>query len=277
MSRIWDTPAPLGWPHPGLGVRRLFDPSRPWSGQAPGAARTVLLGLIGGALAYGVIRLALYAVQWDAMLNVVGFDYGFVMGQAERIRAGGPWYQPWELTNPILPGQLADLYPPATVVLLFLPFSFLPAIAWWVIPLLTIGTVVAWHRPSALGWAMISGLFIVWPHTWTAIQLGNTVMWIAAAAALGTVARWPAVFVLLKPSLGPFALIGIRSRAWWLGALALLLLSLVLWPQALDYLRVVHNFRGDWTYSMHDVALVLIPIVAWLTGRQRSGAEPTVG
>ena len=55
--------------------------------------------------------------------------------------------------------------------------------------------------------------------------LGNTSMWIVAAA-FGAPYGWPSVFVLLKPTLLPFALLGAKKRGWWLGLAVLLVASL---------------------------------------------------
>jgi hypothetical protein len=231
--------------------------------------RLVLLGLIGGMVAYGAIRLVMYARAWDDMAPVIGFDYRFVMAQAERVRAGGPMYGP-------INGVLADLYPPVTVVGLFIPMSFAPAILWWAIPLAITGWVVWKHRPSLLGWTVIAALFIVWPHTWTAIQLGNTVMWIAAFAALGTLYGWPYALVLLKPSLAPLALLGVRSRVWWIAVADIVGVCLILWPLTVDWLDVVRAYPGaGLLYSAHDLGFVLIPVVAWLTS-VRGAAAPDV-
>lgn len=209
---------------------------------------------------YGIGRLWLILTAGDLAL---GLDYRWVMAQAARIRDGGPVYVPEGLIHP---GEWADLYPPSTVVLLFLPMSFLPAVVWWTVPLSILAAVVLWHRPSLVGWAAISVLFVAWPHTWTAIQLGNTIMWIAAFVALATVWRGFAVLVLLKPTLLPFTLLGVRSRGWWVGAVALGATLLVPWWD--DYLRVLGNLRDFGpTYSFHDLGLVVIPVVAWVSGR----------
>jgi hypothetical protein len=76
--------------------------------------------------------------------------------------------------------------------------------------------------------------------------------------------------VLLKPSLFVFALPGIRSRGWWVIAAGLAVLSLVMVPISLDYVHVVLNARSgnaSILYSIRDVPLMLIPFIAWATGR----------
>lgn len=240
-----------------------------WTGAAPPVERmihrTLPIALIGGILAYAIMRAYLYVVTPS---EVWGMDHAWVMGQASRVLSGGPVYAASELAGPIVNGTMADLYPPTTVFLLFVPLSFLPAFVWWAVPLLTIGAVVWHHRPSLWGWVAILIAFVLWPHTWTAIQLGNPAMWIAMFVALGTVYRWPAALVLLKPTLAPLSLIGVRSRWWWVVCVGLGLVSLAMIPAWLDYLVVLRNLTGfDWTYSFHDLGFVLIPVIAWRARR----------
>jgi hypothetical protein len=166
---------------------------------------------------------------------------------------------------------MADLYPPPMVYGLFVPLSVLPALLWWIVPLGVMAAVVWHYRPSIWGWVGILAAFAMWPHTWTAIQLGNPAMWIASLVALGTLWRWPAAFVLLKPTLLPFALIGVRSRWWWVACLVLVAVSVAMIPAWIEYVRVLRNLTGfEWTYSLHDVGFVLIPCVAWATSGTRS-------
>ena len=44
------------------------------------------------------------------------------------------------------------------------------------------------------------------------IYMERTRAWLA-----GLVWTWPAAWALLKPTLGPFALLGMHRRAWWIG------------------------------------------------------------
>jgi hypothetical protein len=119
---------------------------------------------------------------------------------------------------------------------------------------------------------VIAGLGL-WPATvinvlWT----GNPSMWCAGALALATTGRsWAAPLVLMKPTLGPFALWGIRSRKWWFGLGFVAVVSLAFAPMWFDYLRAITNARGaGWTYQVWHVPAMLIPVVAWL-GRRRAG------
>jgi len=98
-----------------------------------------------------------------------------------------------------------------------------------------------------------------------------------AAVALGTVIGWPSVLVLLKPTLAPFSLIGIRTRGWWVAAVALGVVSLAMLPGWFDYLTVMRNFEGgSLMYSLDQYPLMVIPVIAWAARnpRQPGGNRP---
>jgi len=111
------------------------------------------------------------------------------------------------------------------------------------------------------------------------IASGNPGLWIAMFAALGTVRRPAFTLVLLKPSLAPFALLGARSRGWWVLLAAFVAVSLVLLPMWIDYVHVLLNGRGPlavaW-YSIRDVPLVSVPLVAWAARARPADGEASV-
>jgi hypothetical protein len=83
--------------------------------------------------------------------------------------------------------------------------------------------------------------------------------------------RAAAPFVLLKPSLAPFALFGIRRRSWWIGAAAFVLLSIPFGAMWADWVTTVVNSRGGGLlYSSLEIPMLLLPLVAWW-GRTRGG------
>jgi hypothetical protein len=121
---------------------------------------------------------------------------------------------------------------------------------------------VRW-RPSIWVWPFLA-LMLWWPRTQSIIVWGNTGMWIAAFLALALAYRWPGALILIKPSLAPFALVGIRSRGWWVVAIALALVSLPMLP---DYITAMRNNVGSFPgldYSVQDIPFMAIPLVAWL-------------
>lgn len=228
-----------------------------------------------------LLGVALFAALWlrdwghvfprlfdSPMLTAL--DYHIYIDATRRFLGGGPFYDPRQLAGPYgqegnIQGWWPILYPPQAIVL-FAPFTVLPAALWWVIPLTVTGGVVAWHRPHPVVWPVLAAC-LWWPVTTSKLATGNPVMWTAAFVALGTVWRWPAVLALFKPSLFPFALIGWRDRRWWIaGALGAVAFCWLL-P---DYLRAMSLFDGGIAYSLGEVPLVSVPIVAWLASRRRA-------
>ncbi len=186
----------------------------------------------------------------------------------------GFFYYPEQITGPYEIVQGHVLYPPAALAWL-VPAAYLPDLLWWGIPLAVIAGVVAHHRPPVWAWPFI-GLWVATFCSVGIIASGNPGLWIAMFVAIGTVWRPAFALVLLKPSLFLFALPGIRSRGWWVIAAGIAAVSLVLLPMSLDYVHVVLNARGanaSILYSIRGtVPLVLVPLIAWATGRARASA-----
>jgi hypothetical protein len=110
----------------------------------------------------------------------------------------------------------------------------------------------------------------VWfPITGTKLIYGNPSMWVAAAIALATVWRWPAALVLLKPTLAPFALIGIHRRSWWITLAIMVAVTLLFLPMWADAVRVLVDSRNPagLLYSVAEIPMVVVPVIAWLGGR----------
>jgi hypothetical protein len=241
------------------------------------ASRIAALAICGLLALFLAVELIVATHPGGILSGPPGFDYQTYMSATQRFLNGGGFYAPYQLAGPYAIGTRDILYPPSALWL-FVPFTVLPAVLWWAIPLGIVGWVIASYRPSPWAWAAILALLVLpFPFDWHfsyALELvvtGNPAMWVVAAVAAGTRWRWPAAFVLLKPSLAPLALIGVRGRAWWLAAGGLAVLSLALVPLWIEYVTVVLNARGPRAslfYSVTDLPLMLIPIVAWL-GRRR--------
>ncbi len=170
------------------------------------------------------------------------------------------------------------LYPPVALWL-FVPFAAVTgaaatigAIAWWTIPL-GMTTAAVWRlRPRPAVWPLIA-LCLANPTTLLKIWTGNPVIWSMAAMALAVAgsARFAAPFVLLKPSLAPFALFGVGHRSWWIGLAVLGGLCLPLGSLWADWVASVLNSRGGGVlYSALEIPMLLLPLVAWV-GRTRGG------
>jgi hypothetical protein len=211
--------------------------------------------------------LAFAGWQWVSGVAAGGapdVDFLLYRDATARWLAGGGFYAPWQLAGPYdvwtTPGAI--LYPPPILVLL-VPFTVLPAPLWSALPLAIVMCVVVWHRPHPSAWPILA-MGLAWIATPQAIAHGNPVLWAWAALALGTLWGWPAVLVLLKPSLAPFALIGATRRSWWIGLGALVGASLLLLPLWIDWVRAVVDSRGTGLlYSAKELPMMLIPLVAW--------------
>ncbi len=89
---------------------------------------------------------------------------------------------------------------------------------------------------------------------------------------------WSGPLVLLKPSLAPFALIGARTRGWWLTMAVVLAVSIVFLPMWSTFLTALGNFssgRGI-GYSLPDYPLMAGIVVAWATRSRARIPTPSV-
>ncbi len=159
--------------------------------------------------------------------------------------------------------------------MLFAPFTVLPALLWWLVPVLVVARIVAWHRPSPLAWAGIA-LSVWFPTTLLHTVHGNPFIWAVMAVAMATRWGWPGALVLLKPTLLPFALVGVRRKAWWVALGGLTLVSLAFLPLWGDYVTVLRNARGSGglLYSVQEFPAMAIPVFAWLGSERRRTTAP---
>jgi hypothetical protein len=232
------------------------------------------------SVAVFAIPLAFALVVPHPLEQPIGVDFVLYRDVAARWLAGGPYFEPYQLAGPydIQAGDV--LYPPVGLVL-FVPFAVLPAVLawplWWAIPIGATAWAIRRLRPRPEVWPLMA-LCIAWPTTLLKTWTGNPVIWCVAALALGTIWYWPAVFVLLKPSLAPFALFGANRRSWWLALGGFVLLCLPFGSLWVDWVTSVVNAQGGGLlYSTLEIPMLLLPLVAWL-GRTQPGSdhpEPT--
>jgi hypothetical protein len=214
---------------------------------ARGTGREVAIPLTMALVCLGGAYVASMATYWrDA--GIVGVDFIILRDAAERWLSGGGLYLPYQVAGPYVHGehigaQSPVLYPP-TMLPLFVPFTILPAILWWAIPIAVTGWVVAGHRPRPLVWPLIAFL-TVFPMTIWAAVAGSPILWFTMALALGTRYWWPSVLVLQKPTLAPFAVLGIWSPSWWLALAGLAVVSLLFLPLWPDYIQATANLVTD--------------------------------
>lgn len=240
--------------------RRNWD-LRTWDLRPIWIGITVML-LIAFAFEY----VFLYRVIDDQ--TAVGVDHRFYVDVARRWLDTGVFYTDRQLSGPYETTTLIDnLYPPHAL-LLFIPFIVLPGLLWWVLPLGFMAYVVWWCRPQPWGLAVVA-MLLLFPKSPNLIIYGNTDMWVGAAIAAGVRWGWPSVLISMKPSLIFFSALGILTRAWWVAAAALAVVSLpfaglwVLYPTALG-----HSSSKPW-YSFADIPFLLIPVAAWLFSSYR--------
>jgi hypothetical protein len=225
--------------------------------------RPLAVGLSALFAAYGLFVLAILVTQ-SATFGPPGSDREIYVGAAQRWLGGGPYFYPEQLAGRYELEVGHVLYPPPSL-LAFAVLSFLPAVLWWLIPIAIVGAVIVYHRPAPWAWPLIAACL---GFQWSIMLLytGNPTIWLSAAVALGTVWGWPAVAVALKPTLLPFAFIGVRRRSWWLVAGLGLVVSIPFWGMWLDWFHAVTNAYG-WRvgplYSLGDVPWLLAPVVAW--------------
>jgi len=235
-----------------------------------------------GPVAFGLTAVLLGVATWEsivawehaAVVGQVGGDLAMYLDRTRILLSGGSFYPPEHLAAPYVLSGDAILYPPTTIPLFSL-FLALPAALFWIIPVVVIILVVWRHRPAAWAWPLMAACLAYTP-TIVKIVHGNPVMWAAAAVAIGTVYRWPSVFVLLKPSLAPLALVGATRRSWWLAFAGLGIAGLVFLPLWIDYAVVLEHARGPLAtplYSLSDVPLMLIPLIAWRGATRRPSED----
>jgi len=235
---------------------------------SPGA--WTLLAIGAGALV-ALPWLAALAFSPPGVIGLIAADFNIYMDATTRLLAGDGWYLDRQLHGPYAIEYGDILYPPVLAWWLA-PFVVVPAPLWWVIPLALLGWALWSMRPARWTWALML-LCLVWPLTFQQFIKGNPVMWVLMFEAVALWRGWPSTFVLLKPSLAPFALFGIRRRSWWLNLAVLGLLSLPVLGATLLYPQVIIDSRGGGLlYSIRDVPLMLIPLIAWI-GRRRPAEE----
>ena len=202
----------------------------------------------------------------------IGVDFTLYRDATARWLLGGPFYEPYQLAGPYAIRAGDVLYPPVALWL-FVPFALVPVTAlatllWVTIPVAIAGWVIWRLRPRPATWPIIA-FCVVWPTTLLKLWTGNPVIWSVAALSLGVVYSWPSVFVLLKPSLFPFALVGADRRRWWLALAGFVALCLPFGAMWTDWLNSVANSTGGGLlYSVQEVPMLFLPLIVW-AGRTR--------
>lgn len=235
----------------------------------PGVVKQTTLGATVGC---ALLVLFLVVDALDASVNSAtlrgqgGVDYQLYMGAATAWLHGGQFFEPYQLAGPYQISAGDILYPPVALIL-FVPFTVLPAVLWWLIPLVAVAGMLIRLRPQRWAWPLLAAC-VAWPTTPLKVLTGNPVMWAVAALALGVVYAWPSVLVLIKPSLFPFALFGARSRSWWIALGVFVAVSVPFGSLWVDWGRSLLDAQGGGlAYSSLEIPMLALPVVAWLGRR----------
>jgi hypothetical protein len=254
----------------GIATWPRLDPLRRWYRPVASSLTTVILALVVLELAYGLFG----PLNWRA---AIGNDLAFYARISARLFSGGHWYEDRELHGPFDFDYRYDvLYPPAAAWI-FLPFNILGIAGLLAIAAATVIWLLREWRPAPWTWPLMA-LCLLWPLTLLKGLAGTSSLFVMVGVGLGLRYSWPAAFVMLKPSFLPLSLIGSWRRSWWLAVLAIAVASLPFLADTLRYPEVILNMRNPRgsLYSLDDLPLILLPIIAWL-GRTRPAIDHPVG
>jgi hypothetical protein len=227
---------------------------------------SLLVGSVAVALIVIELAFGFGQLGWG---RDVGVDYRIYMDATTRWFSDGSYFLPRQLAGPY-PLQMGDVFYPPVALWLFAPFTHLPAVLWWAIPIAITAAALERLRPPAWTIALSLAVFVV-PKYLAFVYDGNPGMYLVAALAAAAAWGTPASLVLFKPSLFPLALFGMRSRGWWYGLAALAVLSLPVLPLTVTWVRVVFDAQGGGlAYSLLDLPVCMIPLL-WWAGSTRSG------
>jgi hypothetical protein len=247
---------------------RLPEPiGRPTSSRGRRWYAPLMFGL---SVVTGAIGLALFIVagfqhDWSRVL----FDDLLIYRDAtRRLLSGGSWYLEHQVTGQYSITHGDVLYPPVAAWF-FAPWLVLPPWTFTAIPAALLLWWVARTRPRPWAWPLLT-LAATYPITLLYVVFANPSIWAAAFVAMGLRYGWPGVLVLLKPSLAPFAAVGMWTRGWWIALALLAAACLPVLGPTLEYPRVVLNGKGGGLlYSLASLPVMLLPLIAWAASTQR--------
>ena len=248
---------------------RQFEIRRPWADPAILRARPyrILILTTTGVVGLLAVLSAMTLLQIVVSTRYgIGVDFHQYLAHFERWQNTGEFYLPRQLAGPTAVMDGDPLYPPL-ILWLLAPFRVLPEVIWWIVPMTIIITTLVRLRPAPWTWPILA-LIAAWPRTPALFLYGNPGMWTVAFVCIALVRSWGGPLVLLKPSLAPFALIGIGRRSWAISLAIILVACLPFGSLWLDYVTVLRNSQVPLTYSLVDLPVTLAPVLAFI-GRSR--------
>ena len=225
---------------------------------------SILVGSVAAVLIVIELAIGFSQLGWG---RDVGVDYRIYMDATTRWLSDGSYFLPRQLAGPYQL-QMGDVFYPPVALWLFVPFTLLPAVLWWAVPIAITAAALVHLRPAPWTIALSLVVFLC-PKYLEFVFDGNPGMYLIAALAAAAAWGTPASLVLFKPSLFPLALFGMRSRGWWYGLAALAVLTLPFLPLTLTWVPVVLDVQpGGLTYSLLDLPVSALPLL-WWTGSTR--------
>ena len=231
-------------------------------------------------IAIAALLLAQMIVEAARSPGAIGIDLTTVLDATRRWTSGSSPYLARQLAGPYqqIGANLADsgemLYPPIALPF-FAPFLVVPGLLWWAIPAMAAVAGLWQIRPARWSWPILA-LCILAGQSLPLIVAGNPTIWIVAAGLWAPSLGWPGPLILLKPSVAPLALLGIRRRSWSVAAALLAIASLPFGRLWADWYVAVTNLRvsgaGGILFSLHQLPILLIPVVAAVARPRRRNA-----
>jgi hypothetical protein len=254
---------------------RRFEIDRPWAAPDILASRPYRLLILTTTGVVGVLAILsavlLFQIVYGNRVGI-GVDFHQYLDHVARWQATGQLYLPRQLAGPTTVMDGDPLYPP-TVLWLLVPFTVLPEPIWWIIPTAIIVVTLVRLRPAPWTWPLLA-IIAFWPRTPALFLYGNPGMWMVAFICLALWRAWAGPLILLKPSLAPFALLGVGRRSWFIAMAVVVALSIPFGRLWLDYATVLQNSRVPLTYSLLDLPLTLAPVIAFLGRRRELDGSP---
>ena len=239
----------------------------------PKAGRLVCFALASVILLLAGFRLyaTIIAPWWQGLLANDLIHYELAV---DRWLATGSPYPPDQVAGPFQYDERTFLHPPISLPF-FLAWKVLPWPLFWILPLALLGYVVASYKPKPWTWPVMALPLLLYPIGGMLIS-GNTDLWMWGLFAAGVKWGWPAAFMGLKPSAAYGALVGVRDRRFWLACLGLGLASIPFGGLWVEWVRVILHSPGTILYSIGNVVMYSIPLVARL-GADQMPAEHGLG